>query len=234
MSHLLSLGNFYGIDSLIDIFIVTISLLIFAQSKKIYKIIKEKNFNYFSYAFLSIAIAYFFKIIINLTFVYSISLSHIEFQHCISCIIEQFETIQIIDLFSMILLKTFLIGGFIILFLVSTKGIDKKHKILFAYSAGIIILSSIYFDFIFNLTIVLTLITLIIHFYKNFKKTNSKYSKLIFYSFIPILISNLLGIFYEGGTTGYLIQEILLLIGFSILFFTHSKFIIKNEKKNKT
>jgi hypothetical protein len=234
MAHLLSLGRFYGIDSIIDILIICISLLIFTQSKRIYNLIKEKNFNYFSFAFLGIAIAYFFKVIINLTYVYYITLSDVHLRTCLNYIIEELEFMQLINLFSTLFFKVFLLGGFLILFLISIKNRNNNSNLLFMYFSIIIILMSLYFDFLFNLTIVFILISLVIYFYKNSKKVNSKQSKLIFISFLPILLSNLLGIFYNGGTTIYLIEEILLFIGFLILFLTHLKFRVKNEKKNKT
>ena len=64
-----SLGNFYGIDSLVELGIIIVAIMISYQSRKIYKIVNEKRYNYFAWAFLFIAISFVFKIVSNLTII---------------------------------------------------------------------------------------------------------------------------------------------------------------------
>ncbi len=230
MAISLSLGNFYGIDSLIDTLIVIVSFMIFSQSKRIYNLIKDKNFNYFSKAFLLVAIAYIFKVFYNLTWVYHIKIVQ---ANLVQVFYEQLEVFQYLHLFSFILYKIFLIGGFLTLFLIFTKEFKKEQIILVSYLALIVIFCSILFNFIFYLTLVLVLFFITTYFYENYKKSKSKNSMLVFISFLIILFSNIVGIFYEFNPFIYLLQEVLLFFGFVILWINHFVFKTKNEKTYK-
>ena len=72
MLEFLSSMRFYGIDSLIDFLIVFVSALICYRSHKIFKLIGDKKYKFFSWAFLSIFLGFLFKIISNLTFLYRV------------------------------------------------------------------------------------------------------------------------------------------------------------------
>lgn len=231
MVHLSSLGSFYGIDSFIDILILIVSTMIFFQSKKICKIIKDKKFNYFSRAFLFITIAHIFKIISNFTCVYRVKIIQLNL---VQVIYQQFEMFQYVHFFSFILYKIFLLGGFLTLFLIFTKEFKKENIILFSYLALIAIFFSIYFNFIFHLTLVLILFFLTSYFYDNYKKVKSKNSRLVFVSFLIILLGNLAGIFYDSNLLIYLLEEALLFFGFVVLWVNHFVFGRENEKTNKT
>ena len=231
MALSLSLGNFYGIDSIIDLLILIVSFMIFLQSKKIYLIIKDKKFNYFSKAFLFIAIAYIFKIINNFTFIYRIKILQLNL---IQLIYEQFGVIQYIDFFSFILYRLFFLGGFLTLFLIFTKEFKRDQILLVTYLTLIVVIFSLYFGFIYYLTLILILFFLAHYFYENYKKVKSKNSLLVFISFLIILSGNLAASFYDFNPFIYILEEILLFVGFAILWINHFVFKVKNEKTNKT
>jgi hypothetical protein len=231
MANIISLGDFYGLDSLIDLLIVFVSFMIFFQSKKIYKIINDKNYKYFSWAFLSVSFAYFFKIINNLTLLYRID---IDADNLLHFLLNQFATLQFINFFSFVLYKIFLLGGFLTLFLIFTKDFKKENIVLFSYMSLIIIIFSIYFNFLFHLTLVLILFFITIYFYRNFKMINSRNSLFVFVSFFMILIGNCVEIFHNIDPLIYLLDEFLLLISFIILLINHLSIKNKNDKKNKT
>ena len=229
MSSGIFLGRFYGIDSIIELFIVVVSFLISAYSNKIYKIIKEKDYRYFSLAFLSIGIAFIFKIISNFTFFYR---AVIEKANFFLLFVTEFESMEIVHFLSYILYKTLFTLGFLILFLIISKT-DKKDKIfLLLYLSAITTLFSIYFDFVFHLTIVIIALCLALHFYDNHLKVKTKNSFLVFFSFLIMLLSGLFFTFSNLHSVFYIIGESLLLLGFFALLVNQIK--PENEEKNKT
>jgi hypothetical protein len=225
----LSFGRFYGIDSLIELLIIIVAAVISLYSHKIYKLIQDKNYKFFSLAFLAIAISFIFKILSNFTIFYRVRMEQANFVYVI---FSQLKYAQLVNFFSFILYNFFYLLGFLILFLIISKT-DKKEKIfLFIYLSILAILLSIYFNFIFHITIVFILIFLTVHFYDNHKKVNSTNSFLVFVAFLIILASHLLFIFSDVHSLFYILGEALLLVGFMSLLLNHIKIRLYYKKGN--
>ncbi len=234
MVFIISLGNFRGIDSLIEFLIVIVSFIISYYSYRVYKIIKENHYLYFSFSFLSVGVSFIFKIFSNLTIVHKIVVENANF---VFTLWSQYKYINLINFFSFIFYKSFHLIGFLILFLLITKTEKKENIALFLYLSFITVLSSIFFNFIFHLTLVIILLFLTFYFYENHLKIKSKNSLLVFIAFLIMLTSHLFFIFSDFNSLFYLIGEILLLIGFLCLLLNqiNLKGKAKNEtKKNKT
>lgn len=229
----LTLGRFYGIDSLIEFLIIIVSAIISLYSHKIYKILKEQNYRFFSWAFLSIAISFIFKIFSNFTVYQRIRIEGINFVYTV---FSQPHYMPIVDFITFTLYKIFYLLGFLILFLILTKT-EKKEKIfLFVYLSIVVILFSIYFNFVFHITLVLILLFLTRHFYENHKNHRTTNALLVFIAFLIILVSHLFFIFSEMHSLVYMIGEGLMLIGFSSLLINQIKIKLfyKNGKKKQT
>jgi hypothetical protein len=220
------LGSFYGIDSLIDFAIVLVAALVSYQSHRIYKLLGEKNYRFFSWAFFSIAVAVFFKIISNLTIVHKAVIKSPNF---ILLITHEFQEMQLLNFASFIFYKVFFLLGFLILFLIITKTNKKEDIFLLVYFGIISVLFSVYFNFVFHLTLIILLITLTAYFYQNNKKVRSKNSYLVFSAFVFILASQIIELFYGLHPLVYLVGEILIFIGFLVLLLNHTS--IKNGRK---
>ncbi len=230
----LSLGRFYGIDSLVEFLIVIVAGIISLYSHKIYKMIKEENYRYFSWAFLSVAISFLFKVLSNFTIMNRISIHQANFIYIIT---TQSQYMPVIDFFSFTFYKIFLLVGFLILFLILTKSDKKENVFLFVYLSIIAILFSIYFNFIFFITTLLILILLTVHFYHNYNVHRTVNSLLVYLGFILVSISHSLLIFEDVHSLFYIFGEGLLLIGFLCLLINHIKinlFFKNNGKENKT
>lgn len=221
----ISLGSFYGLDSIIDFLIVITALLIGYQSHKIYTIIKEKNYQYFSWAFLYIGIAFLFKILSNITMVHKVVLSDPNLLHEL---VSHLKYMQIFYFTVFSLYKVLLVVGFLVLFMIITKTNKKENVILFLYLSALSVLLSVYFNFVFHLTLVLIQVFLCLYFYDNYESNKSKKSFMVFIAFVIILLSNFLGVIMDLDKLAYLVDEILLLAGFSLLLYTHLR--IKNDK----
>jgi hypothetical protein len=136
-----------------------------------------------------------------------------------------------INFFSFVLYKAFFIFGFLIIFFILTKNEKRENRFLFTYFSILAIIFSIYFNFIFHLTLVIIIALLVQHFYENQKKVKTRNSILVFTAFSIILVSQIFFIFANINTIFYLLDEFILLVGFLILAVNH--YLIKNEKTYK-
>ncbi len=225
-----SLGTFYIIYSLLELLIIAVSVIIAYFSYKIYKVIKDKNYKYFSWAFVSIAISFIFKILSNITIVHRVLITQYDIVRVIT---HELEWVEILNFISFILFKVFFILGFLFIFLIVTKT-DKKERIfLFVYLSIITILFSIYFNFVFHLTLVVILAFLVNYFYKNYNKLKTTNSMLVYAAFAIILVSQLSFAFTDVNSIFYFLDEILLLIGFLTLLANHLIHKSSHEKTDK-
>ena len=220
MALALSLGRFYGIDSLVEFLTLVVSLIISLYSYKVYKLIKDKNYKLFSMGFLFIGISFIFKILSNITIFNKVRIEQANF---IFTFFSRLEYMQLINFFSFILYKTFHIIGFLLLFLLLTKEDQRKKGPLFFYLSLIVVLFSVYFNFIFHMTVVFILIYLTLHFYENSKKRMNINALLVFISFLIILTGHLFFIFSDIHVYFYLIGEVLMLAGFLLLLINQVK-----------
>jgi len=226
MPFKLSLGQFYGIDSIVEFFIIIVSLIISYYSHKIYKVIKENNYQFFSWAFLSIAVAFLFKIISNLTILHTIKIEKANF---IITFLYEYEWIDILNFISFIMYKVLFIAGFLFLFLIITKTKKKEGILLFVYFSLITILFSVYFNFIFHLTLVIIMSYLVMHFYMNYKTLKTRNSFFVFFAFLVILISEFSFVFIGLHPLFYLLGEVLLLVAFITLLLNQIK--LQSQKR---
>jgi hypothetical protein len=226
ISHFLTLGNFYGIDSLFEFLVVIVSSIISLYSYKVYKLLKNKNFRYFSLAFLFVAISFVFKILSNLTILHRVQIVNIN---SIIVITSQFEYMRLIQFTSFILYKTFYLLGALFLFFIATKT-KKQNKFMFVYLSLLVIILSIFMNFIFYLTLVFILTFLTSYYYENYKKNKLTNSFLVFLGFLLLSISQLVLIFSGFRPIIDLLGDILMLSGFLVLLINQIK-IKKSVKK---
>lgn len=225
----LSLGSFFGIDSLIDFMTLLVSSLISYQSWKVYKILNQKRYKFFSWSFGFLAISFLFKIFYNLTILHEV---HITGPSFVSTLLKSLEVFETVNFASFFLYKLFMLAGFLILFLIVKKKTDKSDILLLSYLGLIVVFFSIYFNFTFHITTIIILSYFLYHLYQNNKKIKSKNSKLVFSAFSFILASQVVYLFYGLNAWIYLLAEVILFVGFSLLLINHAR--IKNgKKKNK-
>lgn len=229
MSELLfTLGRVYGIDSIIEFLIIIVCLMISIFSYKIYKILKIKNFEYFSLGFIFLAISFIFKILSNLTISHRIAI--LDFNR-ILVITSQLEYMKLIQFISFLSYKSFHILGLLFLFFITTKIKDRNEKLMFLYFGILVIIFSIPFNFIFNLTVMFLLAFVTLHFYNNYYENRLSNSLLVFIAFALLTISHLLLMFSNYSPLSYLFGEIITLAGFLVLLV--NQITLKNEKKTK-
>jgi len=223
-----SIGRYYGLDSIIEVLMILVSFVISYYSNRVYKLVKEKNYRLFSFAFLAIGISFIFKILSNLTILHRVNVQVANF---VFVVFHEFEFMETVNFISLILYKSFHLIGFLILFLLVTKT-EKKEKIfLFFYLGLITILFSVYFDFVFHLTLIFILASLTFHFFENYTQKRNLNTFLVFIAFSLILTGHFFFIIESINPLFYLAAEIITLIGFLSLLINQIK--LKNEKTNK-
>ncbi len=223
---MMSLGDFYGIDSLIDLMIAFVSFIIFYYSNKIYKVVKEDSYRLFSYGFFAISLSYVFKIIANLTVLYTLN------THSSHFLVDLFEDIggpAFIHFFSYIIYQTLHIIGFLMIFFMLTKTSNREKMFLFVYFSFVVVILSVYFNFIFHLSLFLIIAILTIHYNENYNKRKTQNALIVLLGFSLMLLGHLNFIFLGISPIVYLAGEFLMFIGFLLLLVNQIK--LKNEQK---
>jgi len=231
MEWTLVLGRFYGIDTFIEFLTILVSLSVSFYSFRVYKLIKDKHYKWFSLAFLLLGISFIFKILSNITFLHKFEVQEANF---VFTFMSHLKSMEIVNFFSFVFYKTFHLIGFLLLFLILSKNEERNKNILFFYLSLIVVLFSIYFNFVFHITLVFILIYLTLYFYENYKKVENINAFLVFMSFLIILTSHLFFIFSDVNTLFYLFGEVLLLIGFMCLLTNQIRLKIKSKKVLKS
>jgi len=225
-AQFLTLGNFYGIDSLFEFLVIIVASIISLYSYKVYRMLKNKNFKYFSIAFLFVAISFIFKILSNLTILHRVEITNLN---SVIIITSQFEYMRLIQFASFIIYKTLYLLGALLLFFIATKT-KKQNKIMFVYLSVLVIILSIFMNFVFYLTLVFILTFLTSYYYENYKKNRLTNSFLVFLGFLLLSISQLVLIFSSFRPIIDIFGEILMLAGFLVLLINQIK-IKKAAKK---
>lgn len=229
MTAVLSLGQFYGIDSVIEILAMLVCFQIAYYSNRIYKIIKGRNYRFLSMGFLFVGISFMFKIVANLTILGRIQVEDLYFiTHIFT---EISSNIGLVYFFSFSIYKLLYLVGFLFLFFMTTETKNKENIFMYLYLGAITILFSVYFNILFHLTLIITLALLTIGFYENYKKRKTRNSGLVFWAFLVMTLGHVSLLFSDDVSSLYIVGKIILLIGFSALLLNHIR--IKNEKKNK-
>ncbi|MFA5259346.1 MAG: hypothetical protein WC402_04715 [Candidatus Pacearchaeota archaeon] len=225
-AQFLTLGNFYGIDSLFEFLVIIVASIISLYSYKVYSMLKNKNFKYFSFAFLFIAISFIFKILSNLTILHRVEIANLN---SVIVITSQFQYMRLIQFASFIIYKALYLLGALLLFFIATKT-KKQNKIMFVYLSVLVIILSIFMNFVFYLTLVFILTFLTSYYYENYKKNRLTNSFLVFLGFLLLSISQLVLIFSSFRPIIDIFGEILMLAGFLVLLINQIK-IKKAAKK---
>lgn len=219
---------FYGKDIIIDIISIFVLSLIAFYSIKYYRLNKkEKNYLVLAISFISLAVSFLFKILTNFTIYY-----HIIETKEVGFVTFTFNAVQSSNLlffigFLMYRLLTLL--GLFGLYSIYEKQ-SKPNVLLLIY---FVIISTYYIDFayyIFHLTSLILLVLILLQYFKNYKKNKNRTTKLLFYSFSVIAISQVFFIFVGLNLYLYVISEILQLLGYIGLLLTFI-LVLKHGKK---
>jgi len=201
---------FYGFDSIIELFIVMLFIIVGFYSYKTYKVFEKKQYKYLSYIFSLFSLSFLLKIFSNLVFIYP--KSEIIHEGIFTVIYTNYHRLGIIDFLSTFFYKFFILSALLLMFFI----IIKKEKIenLILDFVFIIIISFVLNNYIlFNFIIVFLTFFIYLILLKERKKTIFKIFYLLFsFSFIFYLLSPLNDDFYFLGEIIMFFNALILLV----------------------
>ena len=210
---------FYGIDILFEIFFVFITLLISFYGYRIYKLSKNKEHKYFSISFLLIAISFAFKILTNFDIYFNVFRTmKIGLHTLVLSYLYNSGIIYVTGLFIYKLLTTL---AFFVLLLITTKKHSKNDVYLIVYLIFISTIFSSFTYYIFHITLVIILFFLCSYLYNNYEKRKERSKFLVFFSFLMIFLGQFAFMMIFLATEFYVVGEIFLLAGYSILLYNY-------------
>ncbi|MBW2966903.1 hypothetical protein KY362_00295 [Candidatus Woesearchaeota archaeon] len=218
---------FQGIDATIELLAIVVAFLIAGFGYKIYRITRQKNYQYFSISFLLMGISFIFKIISELV-IYS---SYIEQKIIGPYIISRTvtEPITWIHTYAHSTFKVLATFAFFILLAVTLKIHDKKVLFLLTYFMAAITLASIVIPFLFHLTHIMILALLVHKYYHNYLENQKKQALMVTLAFLAIFASHIMFLFMLYDPNLYAIGLVMQLAGFILLLYT---FILVKKTKN--
>ena len=222
---------FQGWDLVFDAVGLIIALLIAGYSWRVYRITKENKFGYFSFAFVLIGVASFFKMLTQ-GLVYFKPMRTVAMNVLVPVVGRAQAGVNYSSLFfrgGYLLFMVTMLGAWLLIFFISQKKkgrLKKYYEIsqigLFVYLVILISIVSNFKYFVFYLTSLVILGITVLNYYKNYLNNNkSRSSFLVMVAFLFLVLANLFFVFVVLYPALYVIGEILMLIGFLLLLYVY-------------
>lgn len=224
-------GWFNGWDILIEVVSLIVAFLIAGYSWRAFRISKENKFAYFSFAFLLVAMGFFFKIFTSGILYYS-PVRDIAVEVLRPVVGTHLQFTHILYRAGFFLQMVPMLGAWLLIFFISQKSRARLKKFyevsqiaLFIYLILLISVVSNFKFFVFYLTSAVLLGLIVLNYYKNYLNTENKNTRKVMLSFLFIFLGNIFLIFIFLSEGLYVLGEILILIGFLILLYTYNKIV---------
>lgn len=210
---------FYGIDSVFEIVSLLITILIAVYAYKLYRFSGNRNYKFFSLAFLLISLSFVFKIITNII-VYSQALEKIDLGTVtiIRSTITQYEFVYILGFLGFRMLTLL---GLIGIYMVSYKNTSTNDMIIYGLLFFILCVFSHYAFIVFHMMALILLIFIVLFYYKNYLKKRSSLALMTLISFFMLMVSQILFTMTYIDKIYYAIAEVIQLIGFLVLMLLY-------------
>ena len=202
---------FYGIDALFDIVSLFVALLVAYYGYRVYKLGGQGNVGLIACSFFLLAFSFLFKIVTNLG-IYIAVLKLFTMPLHIG--IAKIETLYLAGYFFHRFLFLF---GLLFLLKIALNIQDKRIIWIFIL---FIIMSTFFANnmyYLFHLISLLFLWYVCGFFWRNFKKKQTKASRMVVYTFILMFLSHLAFVFVGFHNLLYVIGEAMQLLGFLTL-----------------
>ena len=180
---------------------------------------------YFSASFFFVALAFISKILATIPY-YSKQLN-VETVALLTVTSHIIKKVSWTNYFGISISRFLMLFAFLILLMVCLKVRDKKVIALFIY---FLIISTTFVSvsyLVFHITLLIMLSILYLTYRRNYLRVKSKNSKMVMYSFLAILISQVFFIFEGLIEHFYVIGEIIQLIGYLVLLFAIISMMLK-------
>jgi hypothetical protein len=224
---------FNGWDIIFELISLLVALLIAAYSWKLYNINKDNKFAYFSFAFVLVALGFFFKMATS-GILYFTPIRDAAAGVLRPVAGQSLEYSGILYRLGFFLQMVPMLGAWLLIFFISQRSRARLRKFyevsqiaLFIYLILLISFVSNFKYFVFYLTSSVILALIVLNYYKNYLNTQKRTAYLVLLSFLFILLGNLFSIFVFMFKDIYVIGEGFILLGFLLLLYTYRKVIRK-------
>ena len=210
---------FRGIDALLGVVYIIVTLLIAAMSYRSYKITEEKKYASFSIAFGLMSLAFCIYSLITLALTTHIS-------NTLSDILTRFDSAFIVYMLLMFAAYTLL--------LVMTLKIEQKKVIILLFTLMFLFTVFSYQYYLkFHLVSFLLLFFLSHQFYTNYLEKKNKNAKLVCIAFYLLTCAQVFFIAITYDLLFYVVADILQLLGFLVLFYMFLR-IVYHGRETRT
>ncbi len=210
---------FNGVDCLFEAIGLIVTVLIAFYSLRLYKFSKDERYKHFSWSFLAIALAFFFKILTNFTFYNQFLERHTHGLYTVTFNVTHSVTPFYVG--GMVLYYILTLAGLAGIYHVIDKRSDLKQTLLTIYLITVIALFSVRSYFVIHLTAAIFLAAIVYNLYKNYAQQKNKKPLLTLVSFSVILASQTAFIFVVLNNYMYVVAEAVQLGGFALLLYNY-------------
>ena len=219
---------FYGLDSIIELVAIIVSILLVYYSYKCFKLTRENRYAYFSAAFLSLTIAFIAKIFGTLP-IYEPAVTRTAIGSMVHQTFTRL-TPSYINALSFIAYIFFTLLGFMILFLIISRLTWKNQKVilLLFYFVFLATWISIIHYQLFYATSFILLLLITYSYYQNYREIKNGKAWFVTAAFGILLVSQAFFIFVIYSKVIYVLAELIQLLGFVYLLIP---FILIFKKK---
>lgn len=216
---------FYGIESLFDIITIIVSFAIGVSAYRFYKLSKERNYKYFSFAFFAIALSYFVKL-----FTYANLYLHTIISREVLGITNILYKVTSLSSIALLLHQYLLIVGLLAILVILLKTRNKILIILLLYFLTALTFMSMTAAHMIHVTAVVITFFICLKYYANYDRTKNKTTLYVLISFLALFISHILFLFKYSSATFYVVAELFQIAGYAFLLYTFMTIQVNTKK----
>src|SRR3989338_643886 len=227
---------FQGLDLLFETVGLVAAMLIAAYSWRIYSSHKENRFMYFSLAFLLVAVSLFFKMFAS-GVLYFTPVRDTVLDVLRPAVGARLRFTNLYYAATFFVQMASLLGGWLLIFFISqksrarlTRWYEVSQIALFVYLVLLIAFIGHFNYVVFYLTASVLLALIVLNYYKNYLNNANSNTFRVMLAFVFILLSHLFFTFIFLLPGLYVIGQLFLLSGFSLLLYTY-RCVISRERK---
>ncbi len=213
---------FFGYDVALELLFSIITLLVALYGFKLYKLCNEKQFKYFGFAFLLIAISYFLQSIINVMIIYDLNTKLMS--------LMSFQFLYNLTIFEIYIHTLFFVVGLLLL----TYNTFKIDNLRVFYLLFIIVMLAIFLSFnkvfMFYLVASVLLLYLVVYYAINYFSTKKTNALIMFIAMTLLLFSTLHFILAVNHGVYYVLGHIFEFIAY--LLIASELYLVNRYSKN--
>lgn len=213
------------IDSIFEIVMVAVMVLISLYSYSVFKLLKEQKFKWFSYSFFIIALAFVGRILMNIV-IYTQEIRK-KLANVIIITFKSTSASNTLWHYGLFSYRTLMLLGLIGIFLIITNSRKRKNLLLLFYLAVLTAFTSMRIPYVFSITsaVILALITL--QLYQNYLHRPKKSALGVAIAFCVIFLSHIIFIFEGFSHLLYILGEVVQLAGYLLLLAVYISILRK-------